>query len=275
MRAALGRSAEHASPRRARSCPARGAASRRRRELAERRACRRRPARAAGARRRGRASRRWSRPRRPARTRRPAPPARSASIASRSARASRRTGARHRPAACGQQLGAHQPQAEVVRRDERLDAPAPALAQRVDEVDRGAPAEPVPPRRAARERQRELVGEVAGGPGECITTSYGSTGYAACRGSRATRLPRHVRPPLPPGDRARRARPRRRAVRPRAGAGVARPHRRRSTPSSTRSSTSSPTTRWPRPTRSAPATSARSPACRSPSRTTAPSRASA
>ena len=45
--------------------------------------------------------------------------------------------------------------------DERLDGPVPALAQRVGEVQRGAPAEPVPPRLAGGQRQLEVVGEVA------------------------------------------------------------------------------------------------------------------
>ena len=61
-----------------------------------------------------------------------------ASIASRSSRASRSTRGASRVGGAGSELGAHEPQAEVVGRDERLDAPAPALAQRVDEVERRA-----------------------------------------------------------------------------------------------------------------------------------------
>ena len=49
---------------------------------------------------------------------------------------------------------------EIAGRDERLDAAPPALAQGVREVERGAAAEPVPPRLAGREREREVLGQV-------------------------------------------------------------------------------------------------------------------
>ena len=84
-----------------------------------------------------------------------------ASIASRRARASRR---RARVTGGG---GVSEPApapatAEVGGRDERLHSPPPALAQRVDEVERRPAAEPVPPRLPGDEGQREVLGQIAG-----------------------------------------------------------------------------------------------------------------
>ena len=86
-----------------------------------------------------------------------------ASIASRSSRASRSRAAGHRRRR-GQQLRAHEPQAEVVGRDERLDAPAPALAQRVDEVERraGRRASTTTPRRWPAAARTPRAGRVRG-----------------------------------------------------------------------------------------------------------------
>jgi hypothetical protein len=54
-----------------------------------------------------------------------------------------------------------QPQHEIRRRHERLDPAPPALAQRVDDVDRRPAAQPVAPRLAPAQRQLEVAKQVA------------------------------------------------------------------------------------------------------------------
>ena len=189
---------------------------------------------------------------------------------------------------CGRELRAHEPQAEVVGRDERLDAPLPALAQRVDEVDRRPSAEPVPPRRAAGEGQRQLLGQVACCGVELHNHMIRINRLRACRPARVTMIGcasacSHVR-----GARSRptscfRLRPAselaglvrvRRALRARARAGLAGPHRgARPRAQRVRRRLRRGRAGGGRRDRRR-ATSARSRACRSRSRTTARSRAS-
>ena len=59
-----------------------------------------------------------------------------------------------------EQIRLGEPQREIGCGDERLDVAPPALALGVDEIDRAAPAEPIPPRRSARERKLEIVGQI-------------------------------------------------------------------------------------------------------------------
>lgn len=59
-----------------------------------------------------------------------------------------------------EQIRLGEPQREIDWGDERLDVAPPALALGVDEIDRAASAEPVPPRRSTRERKLEIVGQI-------------------------------------------------------------------------------------------------------------------
>ena len=98
-----------------------------------------------------------------------------------------------------QQAGGDEPLGQVLDGDERLHATAPALAQRVREVECGPPAEPVPPGRAALEREDEVLGQVHNHmiAGMEVTRKHitvvtgGARGIGAAICTRLARRPRH------------------------------------------------------------------------------------